>query len=106
MFKTINKQEGFLKFIILIIIAIIALSYFGFDIRSIVEAPQTQNNIKYVWEKVVYVWDTYLDAIFRYLWNDVFINLLWNSFIDNMERLKAGQSSTIEQLAPATIPLQ
>jgi len=98
-----NKQSGFIKLIFIIIIAIIILSYFGFDLRTIVESPETQGNLGYVWEGVTYVWVNWLSLPANYLWNDVFINLLWDSFIDNMERIKGGQATTIEELAP-TMP--
>jgi len=97
----INKKSGFIKFIIIIIIAIIILSYFGFDLRAIVEAPTTQGNIGYVWGGVVYVWQNWLQRPASYLWNDVFIDLLWDSFIDNLERIKKGEPTTIEEKAPA-----
>ena len=105
MFNLINnpkKQSGFIKFIIIIIIAIIILSYFGFNLRAIVESPTTQGNLGYVWGGVVFVWDTWLVGPVSYLWNDIFINLLWDSFIDNMKKIKAGEPTTIEELAPST----
>ena len=102
MFKLIkNKnQQGFIKFILIIIIAIIILSYFGFNLRAIVEAPETQGNLGYVWGGVAYVWNTWLVEPASYLWNDIFIDLLWDSFVDNMERIKSGEPTTIEQAAP------
>ena len=99
----INKQSGFIKFIVIIIIAIIILSYFGFDLRSIVEAPETQENIGYVWGGVVYIWENWLAGPISYLWNDIFIDLLWDSFIENLERIKGGETTTITELAPEII---
>lgn len=98
----INKQQGFIKLIIIIIIAIIILSYLGFDLRAIVESPESQGNLGYVWGLVVGVWDTYLVGPASYLWNDIFIDLLWDSFVDNLERVKGGDPTTIEELAPST----
>jgi len=100
MFNQSNKQKGFFKIIILVIIAIIILSYFGFDLRAIIESPETQGNLGYVWGLVVTVWNNYLSGPILYLWNDIFIDLLWDSFIDNMNRLKNHQTTTIEDLAP------
>ncbi len=96
----INKQSGFIKLIFIIVVAIIILSYFGFDLRSIVEAPETQGNIGYVWGGVVYVWENWLAGPISYLWNDIFIDLLWDSFIENLERIKGGETTTITELAP------
>ena len=98
-----NKQSGFIKFIIIIIIAIIILSYFGFDLRSIIESPVTQDNLGYTWGLVIGFWDDYLAGPIYYLWNDIFIDLLWNSFVDNLERIKGGEATTIEEMAPETV---
>jgi len=95
-----QNQQGFLKLVIIIVIAIIILSYFGFNIRAIVESPETQGNLGYVWGGVTYVWDTWLVGPASYLWNDVFIDLLWDSFIDNMEKIKTGEPTTIQEAAP------
>ena len=96
----INKQSGFIKFIVIVIIAIIILSYFGFDLRAIVEAPGTQGNLGYVWGLVSDVWNNYLVGPISYLWNDIFIDLLWDSFVENLERIKGGEATTITELAP------
>jgi len=98
----INKQSGFIKLILMIIIAIIILSYFGFNLRGIVESPETQGNLGYVWGLTVGVWDNYIGGPITYLWNDIFIDLMWNPFVDNLERNKRGESSTIEDMSPET----
>jgi len=48
----------------------------------------------------VTVWNSYLSQPILYFWHNIFIDLLWNSFIDNMERIRDGQPTTIEELAP------
>jgi len=97
-FKSGNR--GLIKFIVLIIIAIVILSYFGFNLREIVESPESQGNLGYVWGLVVSVWDNYLARPLRYLWNDIFVDILWAGFISNMERLRDGQPTDIELAAP------
>ncbi|MBI2108598.1 MAG: hypothetical protein HYT93_00250 [Parcubacteria group bacterium] len=96
----IRNQKGFLRLILLIIIVIIVLSYFNIDIRGIIEAPQTQSNLQYVWGFTVTVWQEYLRSPVLYFWNNIFINLLWESFVSNLERIKAGQSHDFELNAP------
>jgi hypothetical protein len=96
-----NRQGGLIKLIIVIIIAIIVLSYFSFDLRSIVEAPQTQDNLGYVWELLTILWVDYLSQPILYFWNNIFIDLLWETFISNFERIKAGESNDFELNAPS-----
>jgi hypothetical protein len=80
-----------LRFIILIIIVIVVLSYFKFDFKTFFESDMVKNNFGFVWSWTTYVWENYLQGPADYLWNDVFINLIWNSFIENLQRFKAGQ---------------
>ncbi len=97
---TLQTQRGFLKLILIIIILIIVLSYFNIDIRGAVEAPQTQSNLQYVWGWVALVWADYLRGPALYFWNDIFIDLLWNSFVSNLQRIKQGQPNDFELGAP------
>jgi hypothetical protein len=90
-----------IKYIILIIILIAVLSYFGINIKSIVESDIFKENFGYVWNWCKYVWETYLAGPAKYLWNDVFVDLLWNSFIDNLKRIKGGKSPEIIEYAPS-----
>lgn len=94
------NQAGLIKFIILLIIAISILSALGISVRSIVQGKTMQDNFRYVWEKIGYTWDKYLARPAKYLWNDVFIDLLWDSFIDNMKRIREGKSPDIIENAP------
>ena len=96
----LHNQRGFLRFILIIIILILVLSYFNIDIRGIVESPQSQKNISYVWGWTSFVWMEYLRSPVLYFWNNIFINLLWESFVSNMERIKAGQPHDFELNAP------
>jgi len=100
MMKFKNDKRGLIKWIIIILIAVIILSYFGFDLRAIIESDATQGNLGYLWGLGVTVWNSYLSQPILYFWHNIFIDLLWNSFIDNMERIRDGEPTTIEELAP------
>jgi len=90
-----------LRLIIFIIIVIAVLSYFNFNIRNFFESDVVRNNFGYIWNFVKYVWNNFLARPAKYLWNDVFIDLIWNSFIENLQRFKQGQGPTFE---PPHIP--
>jgi hypothetical protein len=95
-----NDNRGLIQWIILILIAVIILSYFGFDLRSIVESDTSQGNLSYLWGLGVTTWNSYLAQPVLYFWHNIFIDLLWDSFVENMQRIKAGQSTTIEDMSP------
>lgn len=95
-------NKGFIQILILLFLLIIILSVFNISLRAIFGKEITQDNllfvwqwIKYGWEWIVYVWNTFLAGPASYLWNDVFIDLLWDSFIENMQRIKTGESPII-----------
>lgn len=46
-----------IRFIILLVILILALSYFGISIRNIVESPTGQDNLGFVWTYIQDGWD-------------------------------------------------
>jgi len=100
------NQSGFIKYIILIIILIIILSYFGINIKSIFESDLFKNNFNYIFGGVKYVWEAYLARPVKYFWNNIFIDLLWNSFIENINRIKQGKSPEMIENAPEAVPNQ
>ncbi|MBU3925745.1 hypothetical protein KJ763_01060 [Patescibacteria group bacterium] len=95
-----NQQGGLIKLIILIIVVIFILSYLGISLRSIIEGESFQSNWNYVWEGTKNVWNEYLSNPAKYLWYNIFIDLIWESFIDNMERIKVGQEIESIENAP------
>ena len=96
-----NKGISILGILFFGIILILVLSYFGISIRAVVESPEAQDNIEYVEGGTRSLWNDYLKEPAEYLWNDIFINIFWESFISNMERLKDGQSTDFEIASPS-----
>ena len=92
----LNPQGGLVKIIILIVIALLVLSYFGFNLRTLVSAPNTQDNFSLVGNFVSNIWNNYLKGPAVYLWSDIFIPLIWNPFIDNLTKMKNGQPTNVE----------
>jgi len=97
------KNQGLIKTFLILVILVLVLSFFNIDIRTVAESEQSQKNISYITEVVNKVWERYLSEPVTYFWNNIFINLLWNSFAENMDRIKTGQPHTFDLLAP-TVP--
>ncbi|MFH1608713.1 MAG: hypothetical protein ABH951_01690 [Patescibacteria group bacterium] len=99
-----NKKRGGISLIGILIlgfILILVLSYFRISIRSVVESPEAQDNINYVSSQSRNVWDDYLKKPANYVWEKVFKDLLWASFVNNMERIRDGQPTEMEESAPS-----
>ena len=94
-----NKKGGIsiLSIVILAFIAILVLSYFNISIKSVVESPTGQENINYVGGGTKNLWNDYLAKPAAYLWNDVWVNIFWKSFILNMERIRDGQPTDLDK---------
>lgn len=87
-----NQQGGLIQVILLIIIVLLVLSYFGFNLRALLDDDQTQDNFSVVWEWLTYVWDNYLKAPAEWVWENI-ISFIWNDlFLDNLDRLRAGDT--------------
>jgi len=103
-----KKKEGGISIVGMLIlgfIIILVLSYFKISIKSVVESPTGQENINYVGGGTVNLWDTYLKGPASYLWNDVFVDIFWKSFINNMERIRDGQPTDYQVNTP-TVNIQ
>ncbi len=99
-----------IKWIIISLIGLILLGALGFDVRKAVESPVTQSNLEYAKNVVVYVWNKYLQKPATFLWNEVFIKLIWNPGIDLLKSrtdqglLKDSYASTTKNLIPKASP--
>ncbi|MFA5931844.1 MAG: hypothetical protein WC793_00485 [Candidatus Paceibacterota bacterium] len=99
--KNFNTQRGLsiLGVILMGVLIILVLSYFKVSIRSVVESPTGQENINYVGGGTKSLWTTYLAEPASYLWNDVWVNIFWKSFISNMERIRDGKPTDFDNAA-------
>ena len=108
--KKINvRQRGIsiLGILILGFILILVLSYFDIRIKNVVESPAGQENIEYVTGTSKSFWQKYLKDPASYLWNDVWIDIFWQGFINNMERIRDGKPTDFDEAAPSiNIPTQ
>ncbi len=96
-----NKGISIVGILLLGVILILVLSYFKVSVKSVVESPEAQDNIHYVGGGTISLWDKYLKEPASYLWNDIFINIFWKSFINNMERIRDGKPTDYELSSPA-----
>jgi hypothetical protein len=68
--RMVNKNRGFLRAIILIVVALIILGYFRIDIRQVLSSGGVQTNLSYAWHLVLqgfmWVWQTITGFIVEY----------------------------------------
>jgi hypothetical protein len=86
--KNINKEQGLIKMIILIVIAIAILSYYGVDIKDFFTSPQFQKNFGYVTEFIGDTWTTYLAEPAGRVW-DIWVSYVWKPFVNILPEPKS-----------------
>lgn len=92
-------NQGLIKLIILIIIAVVVLSYFNINLRSVLESRAVRDNFGFLWNSAKSIWHNYLAGPADFVWG-IFYNYLWLSFIENMERIKEGEGPEFIENAP------
>ena len=97
------REGGIVKLIIIIVIALLILSYYGFNLRATVESPTTQSNFSYAWSGVANIWNTYLAKPAAYLWN-IFVNDIWSPSLNDINRINDNQLPSSEQNPPVNLP--
>lgn len=95
-----SRRGGFIKLVLIVIIALLVLGYFNIDLQKTVESPTNQKNASYVKSVATSIWTKYLERPVMYFWNNIFINLLWNSFTSNLERIRDGEPTDFQMNAP------
>lgn len=56
-------ERGLVKAIILIVVALIILGFFGYNLRAIIEGPAVSDNLAYAWGLAVKFWDIVWNAM-------------------------------------------
>lgn len=76
-----KENKGFIKTVILIVIALIVLGYFGFDVENIIKSERVQGNLNYVWGMVAKFWNLYLAAPVIFVWDKFFVGVIWKTIV-------------------------
>ena len=49
-------NKGFMKMIILIVVVLVILGFYGFNLKEIANSPTVRANLAYLWSIIVAVW--------------------------------------------------
>jgi hypothetical protein len=52
-----QTNKGLVKTVIVIVIALLVISYYGLNLREIVNKPTTQDNFSYIKEQAIHSWE-------------------------------------------------
>lgn len=82
-----------MKIVVLIVVAILVLSFFGFNIQSIAESPTSQSNFAYVKSLVVSLWNNYLKAPVLFVYREIWLKYVWVEIKKLFTSFRAGQTA-------------
>jgi O-antigen/teichoic acid export membrane protein len=71
MIKRRNNNRGLIRTIVLVIVALLIISYLGLNLRDIIDSQTFQDNWAYVKEIITSIWNNYLSGIFNFIWNNI-----------------------------------
>ncbi len=69
--NTHDRRGGFIKLILLIVIALIVLGFFGYNLKDIIDSPTVHENLVYVWGLTVELWNTFIVAPAVWIWDKI-----------------------------------
>lgn len=80
--------RGFIRDIIIIVVAVLALNYFGFDVKGWIDSPQVKAVIGPALEFIENIWTNHILGFILYLWNDIIIGVVWNWIVSITDKVK------------------
>ncbi len=84
-----QKERGFIGAIISIITALILIQVvFKFDIVGLLKSPDFGEIVVYIKKFAVLIWEKFLVLPASFLWNDIFIDIIWKITKEGFELLK------------------
>ncbi len=97
--KSLKKQRGIVKYVFYILILVLILSYFGFNIKSFMNSDSVQNNLSYVWDWIINIWKHYLKPIYDFIssWLGPYIS-------DTLDGLKNHNYDLTKNISKDLIP--
>lgn len=55
-----NNQRGIIHLLVMVLIAILAISYFGIDLEEVFSRPLLKKNLVFTWTKTKEAWENYV----------------------------------------------
>lgn len=93
-----KQQGGFIKLIIILVIVLIVLGYFGFNIQQIIQSPSVSGNLNYAWGLAVSLWDKVLVTPVTFVWNKIIVGMFWNTFTNLIDKAQTAPSGNSPEL--------
>lgn len=74
-------EAGFVKAVIIIVIALAALAYFGFDMKEWLDSDTFKNALGAVLRSLNWAWEHIIKIPALWIWNEFIIDIVWEKFL-------------------------
>lgn len=94
-------QQGLIRFLILLVIAVIVLSIVGVSLDEVFENKLVRSNFGFIFKWSRYIYDRFLEkpiSITIRLWKD----LVWDTFLQTIDNLRQGRNPYDGIIPPPT----
>ncbi len=71
-----GREHGFIKAIILIVIILAILAYWGFDIKKVLTSPEFKEKGAFIWNWIKDLWTNYIWYWLMWVWDHALRPLL------------------------------
>lgn len=91
-----RRTRAFIGILVLVVVAILLISYLGFDLKKIFTSEAVVKNFSYVWSFLKMVWDNFLVVPWNFFWNDLMkplFEIMWKGFLMGVEGIKNANSN-------------
>jgi len=85
-----QKNKGFIKTIVILILVIATLAYFNVDIATIVESKPVQA----IWSFTKTLWTNFVAPSIEYVWNTVLRDFIFENVVDFFQQAEEQISET------------
>ncbi len=101
MSKRQQKQGGFIKMIVILILVIATLAYFNIDISKIIESKPVQA----IWSFTQTVWTNFVAPAGEYIWNTILRDFIFENVVDFFQTAEEQiADTTLDSLIGTTTP--
>ena len=83
--NAIRTNGGLVKLVLVILVVLLIIAYFGVNLRGIVNSSTFQDNWSLIKDALISLWNNYLSVPFAYVWNQIFVNLIWNPIFHHLQ---------------------
>lgn len=83
------RNRGFIRLILLIIVGLVLLGYFGVNVREVLASPVVRDNLLYAWNLAKEIWGNYLAGPAMWVWEHV-LRFFWELFLEGLDNLRNG----------------